>query len=286
MIGLTEKTLISFKRWMSNERKSQLTVRQYSFFASLFIDFIKKEINEINEEDIERFKQFLVVEKKYSKSSQYLCIKALRLLYKSYHIQPPYNLTSPKRPRSVPKYLTEHETSRLLSFASRNPKTLAIISTLAYTGLRVSELCSLNIEDVDLEEKVMRVRHGKGDKDRIVIMSDECADSIEKYMKSRVLVRTDSEALFLSRKTSRYDPTSIQRLVKKIAKESGVIKNVTPHVLRHTFATSIMRNGANLRFIQEILGHSSISTTQIYVHLDDGAMRQMYQKHKPVYRSR
>ncbi len=286
MVELTEKTLISFKRWMSNERKSQLTVRQYSFFASLFIDFIKKEINEINEEDIERFKQFLVVEKKYSKSSQYLCIKALRLLYKSCHIQPPYNLTSPKRPRSVPKYLTEHETSRLLSFASRNPKTLAIISTLAYTGLRVSELCSLNIEDVDLEEKVMRVRHGKGDKDRIVIMSDECADSIEKYMKSRVLVRTDSEALFLSRKTSRYDPTSIQRLVKKIAKESGVIKNVTPHVLRHTFATSIMRNGANLRFIQEILGHSSISTTQIYVHLDDGAMRQMYQKHKPVYRSR
>ncbi len=274
----------TFIRWMENERKSRLTVRQYSFFTSIFLSFVDKELADITEEDIERFKEYLVKERNYSKSSQYLCIKAIRLLYRSMRLQPPFNLVSPTRPKSVPRYLTDKEAARMLEAARRNTKSLAIISVLAYTGIRVSELCSLNIEDIDLDEHIITVKHGKGDKDRIVIMDQECAEAIGKYLASRVLVRAATNALFLSRKTSRFDTSSIQRLVKRLAKEAGILKTVTPHTLRHTFATTLMRNGANLRFIQEILGHSNISTTQIYMHLDDAAMKEMYSRHKPVYR--
>ncbi|EQD27833.1 site-specific integrase/recombinase XerD related protein, partial [mine drainage metagenome] len=101
----------------------------------------------------------------------------------------------------------------------------------------------------------MLIKHGKGDKDRIVIISDECATALTTYLKSRNRINVEGDSLFISRKMSRYDPTSIQRLVKKLSAEAGIMKTVTPHILRHTFATSIMRNGANLKFIQEILGH-------------------------------
>jgi integrase/recombinase XerD len=278
------ESVLAFSRWMENERKSRLTVRQYCFFANLFMDFHKKKLEEVTSDDVENFKEYLVKERKYSKSSQYLCTKALRLLYKSFRITPPYNLTAPKRPRSVPKYLTEKETARLIRVASKNSKNHAIVSVLAYTGIRVGELCRLNLQDVDLDEKIMWIRHGKGDKDRIVILSDECAGTLTLYLKSRNRLNIDNDSIFISRKMSRYDPTSIQRLVKKLSVEAGISKTVTPHILRHTFATSIMRNGANLKFIQEILGHSTLATTQIYVHIDDSEMKSMYEKHKPTYR--
>jgi|YelNatPaOPRAMG01_1025707.scaffolds.fasta_scaffold03449_14 integrase/recombinase XerD len=284
MLQDKEKSVIAFSRWMENERKSHLTVRQYCFFANLFMEFHKKNLVDVTPNDVENFKEYMVKERKYSKSSQYLCTKALRLLYKSFRIAPPYNLTAPKRPRSVPKYLTEKETARLIRASSKSPKNLAIVSVLAYTGIRVGELCRLNLQDVDLDEKVMWIRHGKGDKDRIVILSDECAVALASYFKSRNRLNIDNDSLFISRKMSRYDPTSIQRLVKKLSVEAGISKTVTPHILRHTFATSIMRNGANLKFIQEILGHSTLATTQIYVHIDDGEMKSMYEKHKPTYR--
>ncbi|MCL4451981.1 MAG: tyrosine-type recombinase/integrase [Candidatus Thermoplasmatota archaeon] len=284
MLENKEEAVIAFSRWMENERKSHLTVRQYRFFANLFMEFHGKKLEEVTADDIENFKEYMVKERKYSKSSQYLCTKALRLLYRSFRINPPYNLTAPKRPRSVPKYLSEKETARLINAASKNSKNLAIVSVLAYTGIRVGELCRLNIEDVDLDERIMSIRHGKGDKDRIVIISEECSYALASYFKSRNRLNIDNDSLFISRKMCRYDPTSIQRLVKKLSIEAGISKNVTPHILRHTFATSVMRNGANLKFIQEILGHSTLATTQIYVHIDDGAMKSMYEKHKPTYR--
>lgn len=268
---------------MENERKSRLTVRQYTFFLDLFLKFLNKSGAEATSEDVERFKSYLVQDRSYSKNSQYLCMKAIKLYYKSRRLQVPYNLTSPRRPRSVPKYLTDRETAKLLLQARNNPRTFAIISVLAYTGIRVGELCALNLEDLDIEENVIRVRHGKGDKDRMVIMTADCASSLREYLRIRGRHTVETGALFISRKMCRFDPSTIQRIVKLAAKSAGITKAVTPHILRHTFATSILRNGANIRFIQELLGHSSISTTQIYMHIDDGALKEMYEKHKPAY---
>ncbi len=280
---LEKNEIKAFERWMINQRKSHLTVRQYSFFLDLFLEYIGKPVNEITPDDIELFKGYLVDKRKYSKNSQYLCMKALKLFYRSQRLQIPYNLTSPRRPQSVPKYLTEKEMARLLAETRSNTRNFAIISVLAYTGIRVGELCRLNLEDVDIDEDVVRVRHGKGDKDRIVIMTEECAASVRDYLRIRPVNSLENDALFISRKMSRIDPSTVQRMVKTVAVRAGITKTVTPHVLRHTFATSILRNGASIRFIQELLGHSSVATTQIYTHIDDNAMRELYEKHKPAY---
>ncbi len=268
---------------MTAERKSAYTVKQYSFFASLFLKECGKPLRDIGDSEIEDFKEFLAITKHYAKSTQYTCIKAVQLFYRSNGLSPPIELTTPKRGRKVPVYLTEDETRRLLETASPNPRNLAIVSVLAYTGIRLSELCSLNTGDLDLQEGTLFVRSGKGDKDRLVMMSDSCADSLKAYLRDRGKGKASSNALFLSRVNRRIDPTTVQRLVRRISSEAGIEKHVTPHVLRHTFATTILRNGGDIRFIQKLLGHSSVATTEIYTHIDDGTMKKMYSKFKPSY---
>ncbi len=272
-----------FRRWMTAERKSTYTIKQYSFFASMFTRQICKPLDEINEKDIEDFKELLAISRKYSKSTQYTCIKAVQLFFRSNGVDPPGNLTTPKRSRKVPVYLTVDETRRLLETASKNPRDYAIVSVLAYTGVRISELCSLNIGDLDLQDGTLFVRSGKGDKDRMVLMSESCIDSVREYLKSRNSSGSGGSALFLSRVNRRIDPSSVQRMIRRISIESDISKHVTPHVLRHTFATTILRNGGDIRFIQKLLGHSSVATTEIYTHIDDGTMKKMYSQFKPSY---
>ena len=150
---------------------------------------------------------------------------------------------------------------------------------LAYTGLRVSELCTLNMDDVDMHERVVSVKSGKGDKDRIAILDDSTVAALRGYLASRAKL---NGPLFVT-KRGRISPISVQRIVKKHAKSAGIQKKVTPHVLRHTFATSLLRRGADIRIIQKLLGHSSIATTQIYTHVDDAMLKSVYEKAKPDY---
>lgn len=107
--------------------------------------------------------------------------------------------------------------------------------------------------------------------------------SPQRILNWRISVETPHDFLFISNKKSRYDPSTVERMVKRLSQEAGINKRVTPHVLRHTFATSVLRNGGDIRFIQQILGHSSVATTQIYTHLDDNALKDMYFKHRPRY---
>ncbi len=268
---------------MISERKSPHTVRQYIFFARKFEEICGKNLGRIEKSDIDRFKEFLAMEKKYSKSTQYSFIKAIQLYFRSAGITPPRNLTAPKRGRKVPVFLTDTETKRMIEIASRRNRENAIIQMFVYTGIRISELCSLNVEDVDLEERVVLVRSGKGDKDRMVIMSSSCADAVRRYISTRPDAKDGTHALFLSRNGRRLEPTSVQRMVKRIATDAGIEKHVTPHVLRHTFATRILRNGGDIRFIQKLLGHASLSTTEIYTHIDDRMLKEMYSKFMPDY---
>ncbi len=278
-----QEDIENFRSHMIGERKSPYTVKEYSFLVSLFLNFIKKKPEECTSADIERFKHFVSVEKKYKKTSQYLAIKAIRFFFKSRSIVPPLNLTAPQRPVHMPSYLNENEARTLITFSKSDLKANLIIDILAYTGIRVGELCKLNIQDVDLDEGVIRIRSGKGDKDRIVIMPPECKDVLNQYLMERYDAVGDPEPLILSRRGRRYDSSSIERLVKGTAQKAGIRKKVTPHVLRHTFATSVLRNGGDIRFIQQILGHASVATTQIYTHVDDSMLREMYNKHKPKY---
>lgn len=280
----TEKEVARFSSYMIGERKSPHTIKEYKFLVSLFLNFINKDLETCSTDDIENFKNYLASVKKYSKSSQYLAIKAVRHLYKSKSITPLVNLTVPKRPKKMPNYLSEKDASRLIEEASRKDlKTSVIISILAHTGIRVGELCNLKISDVDLSEGILYVHSGKGDRDRIVIIPGECKDLLSEYLPQRYRSGNGNDALILSRRGSKFDSSTIERIVRKLGNEAGIGKNVTPHVLRHTFATAVLRNGGDIRFIQQLLGHASVATTQIYTHVDDSTLKQMYEKHRPRY---
>ncbi|PYB67762.1 MULTISPECIES: site-specific tyrosine recombinase/integron integrase [unclassified Thermoplasma] len=275
--------LAKFVEYMTGERKSRYTIKEYRFLVGQFLEFMRKDPSEVTPMDIERYKNYLAVKLKYSKTSQYLAIKAVKLFYKSLDLKIPVNLTPPKRPMHIPVYLTEDEAKRLIDESKADRRMHAIVSVLAYTGIRVGELCNLRISDVDLQEAVINVRSGKGDKDRIVIMSEECVKALSEYLDERLSMESADDYLFISNKHVKYDTSTIERMIRRLGKQAGIQKNVTPHVLRHTFATSVLRNGGDIRFIQQILGHASVATTQIYTHLNDSALREMYTRHRPRY---
>lgn len=192
-----------------------------------------------------------------------------------------------KTPMRQIDYLEYDEVERLIAAASgSDQKSLrdhAILELLFSAGLRVSELTSLNRDHVNLNKEEFSVR-GKGSKLRIVFLSPEARDSIEAYLR----LRDDIDpALFVSfpkfpersgRKTLRLTPRSIQRLVKHYATKAGIVKDVHPHTLRHSFATDLLQNGADIRSVQTMLGHSSITTTQIYTHVSNEYLKETHKK--------
>lgn len=160
----------------------------------------------------------------------------------------------------------------------KNLKSLrdkAILELLFSTGLRVSELCSLGV-DIDLKKDEMPIR-GKGEKVRVVFISDDAKSALKEYLNNR---KDMSDALFVSVNkkgdASRLTPRSVERMVKQYAIKAGITKKVTPHVIRHSFATDLLQNGADLRAVQMMLGHSSISTTQVYTHITDKHLRDIH----------
>ncbi len=278
----TGKEVQSYERFLVSERKSRHTVKQYKSMLKCFFQYVNKDLRDINNTDIENFKNYLVVDKKYSKASQYLSMKVLKSYYSFKNTPIPVNLSPPRRSQKMPVYLNDHDAHRLLGY-SNDVKIRAIISTFLYTGIRVSELTNILINDVDLQENIIYVNSGKGDKDRIVVIPDSCKNDLNEYLKIRLNINTPSKNFFVSNKKTKFDTSTIERIIKRTAKEAGVQRKVTPHVLRHTFASSVLRNGGDIRFIQQILGHSSIATTQIYTHIDDNVLKEMYNMHKPKY---
>lgn len=283
MSASSDKIHEKFQSYLLGERKSGHTVRQYSYMADDFVRFLRKPLDSVNENDIDAYKHYLVSAKKYSKASQHLAINAVKLLLKSNRINPPVNLTAPRRSRKMPVYLSQREATVLLEHSAENVRINAIINTLIYTGIRVGELCALDVDDIDLDENVISIRSGKGDKGRIVIMPDECTESLRRYLDYRNHLFSATRALFVSNKRTRYETSSIERIVRELSREAGIRKKVTPHVLRHTFATTIMKNGGDIRFIQELLGHASVATTQIYTHIDENTLKEMYNRHRPRF---
>ena len=202
---------------------------------------------------------------------------------------PTESLGTPKVGRSLPKYLTEEEITKLLE-VSYKPGTNegqrdAVIMELLYaTGLRVGELVSLNISDVNIEESYIRCL-GKGSKERIVHLYPKALRELNKYMKNTRQVmlgnRKQEPALFINHRGERLTRQWVWSILKNYAQAAGIKSSITPHTLRHSFATHLLQNGASLRHVQELLGHSSISTTQVYTHLTSPYVREEYEKSHP-----
>ena len=270
-----EDEIAGFEDYLRGEKKSENTIKEYSLLVRNMLRYLRKRAEEITLGDLNRYKMYLSTRKKYSKNSLYLAVKAIKSYFKYKGLDTANGLTSPKRPKQMPKYLSEEEVKRLIEASRENPRDYAIISLLAYSGLRVSELCNLRVEDVDFNERIIYVHSGKGDKDRIVVVSHHVIEALQNYLDTR---EDDLEYLFASQKSQRISRVQVFRLVKKYANRAGIKKEVTPHVLRHTLATTLLRRGVDIRFIQQFLGHSSVATTQIYTHVDDALLKSVYDR--------
>ncbi|MDF2569897.1 MAG: xerD 2 [Sporomusa sp.] len=200
---------------------------------------------------------------------------------------PAVNLESPKLEKKLPKILSITEVEELLkqpnTFQPTGLRDKAMLELLYATGIRVSELISLNISDVNLDMGYIKC-YGKGAKERIVPLGSIAAKCVQEYIaKGRPkLVRTYEEAsLFVNHHGNRLTRQGFWKIIKKYAMEANITKEITPHTLRHSFATHLLENGADLRSVQEMLGHADISTTQIYTHVTKNRLKEVYDKTHP-----
>jgi integrase/recombinase XerD len=282
--------LKDFEIHMLTNKRSPRTIKTYLGQVALMLQWINKPVREITSEDLEKYKTYMSIEKEYSKASMYIHIKAIQAFFLFLEMNIAEKMVPPKRSASLPKYLSEEEMARLFEAAQNDEvngiRDYAILTVLGFTGLRLSELCNLNIEDIDFSEKTIKVRSGKGDKDRVVIFEEKTEEALKKHLtyKDRHFSKDEPSALFVSAKKERIASNSVEALVTKYAKIAGINKIVTPHVLRHTMATTLLKHGADIRIIQQLLGHSSIATTQIYTHVDEGMLKKAYDKSKPEYK--
>ncbi len=194
-------------------------------------------------------------------------------------------LTLPKIPPTLPKFLTREEVEALLASADgEKPEEIrdrAMLEFLYATGLRASELVSIKIQDMDMEERFVKVR-GKGDKERVVPFSRRALRWVRKYLEVRgEICKKESPFLFLTRRCRPMTRQGLWDKIKKYGEKAGLGDRVWPHVLRHSFATHLLEAGVDLRTIQILLGHSSLTTTQIYTHVDLARLRRIYDKFHP-----
>ncbi|NJE05436.1 recombinase XerC [Thermococcus sp. M36] len=266
-----------FETYLDLEGKSPNTIRMYSYYVRRYLEGG----GSLNARSALRFLARLRREG-YSNRSLNLVVQALRAYFRfEGHDEEAERLKPPKVPRSLPKALTREEVKRLLSVIPPTRKRDRLIVLLLYgAGLRVSELCNLKKSDVDLDRNLIVVRGGKGAKDRVVPIPAFLGRAIREYLEGR---NDGSEYLIVEdrrRNKDRLSPKTVWHLLKKYGQKAGV--EVTPHKLRHSFATHMLENGVDIRAIQELLGHSNLSTTQIYTKVTVEHLRKAQEKAKLI----
>ncbi len=303
-----ERLLREFLEYMEIERGSSLkTVSNYERYLKRFFEFSKaKNISDITEDILREFRLYLnrapgvkvrgQTSATMKKNTQNYHLIALRRFLK-YLMKRGITAISPER-IELAKVGARHldlisvaELERLLKAPEGDDvkalRDRALLSLFFSTGLRLSELCSLN-RDLDLSRDEFSIR-GKGEKVRVVFLSEHAKDAIKKYLAKRADMdepmfvqlsfnKSKPESSKLTADSSRLTPRSIERIVKTYAIKSGISKKVTPHVLRHSFATDLLSNGADIRSVQMMLGHANISTTQVYTHVTDSQLRDVHKK--------
>lgn len=247
---------------------SKETQKAYLRFNELFLDFTKKQEKEIDQEDIKNYLGFLISDRNLNNSSVSLAKSALKYYYDEVLQKNIVTFKAPKINRALPVVLTREEIKKMIN-AAPTDKTKLIIELLYSSGLRVSEIAKLKSKDLELEQKIGWVRQGKGGKDRMFILSNHVIKHLNKYLiknKDMIYLFSNNEPL-----TTR----DIQKLIKNTANLAGINKKVTPHKLRHSFATHLLENGTDIRIIQELLGHSNLQTTQIYTQISSEQKRKI-----------
>ena len=287
-----DKNITSYLDYLKYERKlSNNTYESYRYNLIKVKDmFPQKDLTLLTEDDI---REFLYQTKETSKSkAHYLTV--LKSFY-DYLVDtqvidknPAENIKMPKIEKKLPKYLTEAEVDDLLNIKLTKPidyRNKAMLEVLYATGMRVSELLNLTLSDYNEEDATIKVM-GKGSKERIIPISDITIKYLNMYIneyRSFILKDKISTFLFINYNGSRMSRQGFFKILKTICDECGIKKEISPHTLRHSFATHLLNNGADLRIIQELLGHENITTTEIYSHLSNEKLTLDYQKH-PHYK--
>lgn len=270
---MSTEVLEEFETYLDLEGKSPNTIRMYSYYVRRYLEWG----GAVNARSALRFLARLRREG-YSNRSLNLVVQALRAYFRfEGYDDEAEKLKPPKVPRSLPKALTREEVKRLLSVIPPTRKRDRLIVLLLYgAGLRVSELCNLKKGDIDLDRGIIVVRGGKGAKDRVVPIPEFLAKEIRSYLETR---SDDSEYLLVEERRKSKDklsPKTVWYLLRKYGEKAGV--EVTPHKLRHSFATHMLERGVDIRAIQELLGHSNLSTTQIYTKVTVEHLKKAQEK--------
>ena len=260
-----KKILNNFYLFLKGKRYSQSTIQTYTFFVADFINFhTKTPLEELTNRDVELFIETVFIERNYSVSSQRQFISALKI-FTVFCPQAKINnlsLERPKKSRLLPNVLSQEEVLRIIQL-TKNLKHRAIIVLLYSSGLRIGEVTGLLLKNIDILRKQIKVEGGKGRKDRFVVLATSYLPLLHNYL------TTFKPALyFIEGPTGKkYSESSIRKFLFKSVQKAGISKKVTPHTLRHSYATHLLENGVGLRHIQELLGHAKPETTMIYTHV-------------------
>ncbi len=291
MIVMKEEIDLFANYLLIDKKYSSNTIESYKRDLYKMDNFLHKKIRFVTEQDIKNYLKD-INDNHESKKTVARNISALRSFYKFLMIEkivssnPMENIELPKLNKSLPKTLDEQDIDKLLdinlidAFSYRNK---AMLELMYATGLRVTELVNLKIHDIDDKMDLLRTM-GKGSKERIIPIGDYALYYLKKYLyeyRDSMLKKEYNDYLFLNNHGQKMTRQGFFKILQKIAKEKGIKKDISPHTLRHTFATHLLNHGADLRSIQELLGHSDIATTQIYTHVSNQKLRQNYDNYHP-----
>ena len=297
---LNKDILYQFRAYIVVEKNfSEHTAKAYVSDVLSFLIWLEE--NNVENVDFNKIREYLrfIHKYNYKKTTISRKISALRTFYKYLYreslvdINPVSGISAPKKDKVLPKFLSKDEVEKILNNVNiETPagyRNRAILELLWATGMRISELSGLNYGDLNLEQNEIRV-FGKGAKERIVLVSERAKSYLERYLQNaRKLVAigfdvgevAENSPVFINNTGYRLNPKTIRNVINSIVEKIQLPKKVTPHVFRHSFATYLIENGADLRVVQELLGHASISNTQIYTHISTKHLTETYTQAHP-----
>lgn len=296
----SKQDLEDFKSYIIAEKNfSKHTAKAYcSDILSFLVWMDEQSCEDINFSKVREYLHF-IQKFNYKKTTIARKIASLRTFYKYLYRErkvdsnPAMNLTNPKRPKSLPKFLTPDEVEQILNNTKiETPsgyRNRTILELLWATGMRISELSGLNFGDLNLEHNEIRV-FGKGSKERIILVTDRAKNFLERYIESaRDLIpkgfpvpdKSEDSPVFINNTGYRLQTRTVRNVINEVVEKINLPKHVTPHMFRHSFATHLIENGADLRVVQELLGHASISNTQIYTHVSTQHLKDVYNETHP-----
>jgi site-specific recombinase XerD len=254
-----EDYLVKVKQFLLLRNYSKKTIKNYLSCLQKFFEYVIRKNLDLSKETFEKYCIYLL-EKDYAPQTVHLYINAISFFYKqilgfSFKVKFPV----PKRSKKLPVVLSRENLKKILNNLS-NSKHYLIIALSYGSGLRVSEVVSLKVGDIDLDERIVFVRNAKGKKDRITVFPEILFEKISKY----ILGRDIEKFLFESNRGGKLTTRTVQKIFENVLKKTEIKKKATFHSLRHSFATHLLENGVDIRYVQELLGHSNIQTTQLY----------------------